>query len=66
MGDTVVLAQKDDFAPGTARRFDVDGHRIAVVRVVRSNPTGSTAIVIKQDRAEIATGVVARRVGRLP
>jgi hypothetical protein len=40
--------------------------RIAVVRVVRSSPTGSTAIVIKQDRAEIATGVVAKRVARLP
>jgi nitrite reductase/ring-hydroxylating ferredoxin subunit len=33
MGDTLVVAQKDDLAPGTARRFDVDGHRIAIVRV---------------------------------
>lgn len=40
--------------------------RIAVVRVVRSDATGSTAIVVKQDRAEIATGVLARRVARLP
>ncbi|MEO7521411.1 MAG: LysM peptidoglycan-binding domain-containing protein, partial [Gemmatimonas sp.] len=40
--------------------------RIALVRVVRSGASGSTAIVIKQDRAEIAKGVIARRVARLP
>lgn len=40
--------------------------RIAVVRVVRSDASGSTAIVTRQDRGEIATGVTARRVARLP
>ena len=27
------LCRRDDVAPGTARRFDVDGHRIALVRI---------------------------------
>ncbi len=40
--------------------------RIAVVRVVRSDASGSTAIVVRQDRGEIAPGVVARRVARVP
>lgn len=40
--------------------------RIAVVRVVRSDASGSTAIVVKQDRGEIAPGVAARRVARFP
>jgi 3-phenylpropionate/trans-cinnamate dioxygenase ferredoxin component len=29
---TISLCRADDIAPNTARRFDVDGHRIAVVR----------------------------------
>ena len=29
---TVRICAADDIPPGTARRFDVDGHRIAVVR----------------------------------
>lgn len=29
----VVLCRTDELDPGTARRFDVDGHRIALVRV---------------------------------
>ena len=33
MGELRMLAQRDDVAPGTARRFDVDGHRIALVRI---------------------------------
>lgn len=27
------LCRTDELAPGTARRFDVDGHRIALVRI---------------------------------
>jgi 3-phenylpropionate/trans-cinnamate dioxygenase ferredoxin component len=30
---TVRLCSTDDVKPGEARRFDVDGHRIAVVRI---------------------------------
>jgi 3-phenylpropionate/trans-cinnamate dioxygenase ferredoxin subunit len=33
MGDAVTLCRRDDLAPGSARRFDVDGHRIALVRI---------------------------------
>ena len=30
---TVRICGVDDVAPGTARRFDADGHRIALVRI---------------------------------
>jgi 3-phenylpropionate/trans-cinnamate dioxygenase ferredoxin subunit len=33
MGTTVRLCAVNDIAPGTAGRFDVDGHRICVVRI---------------------------------
>ncbi len=33
MGDLVRLCGRDELAPGSARRFDVDGHRIALVRI---------------------------------
>jgi 3-phenylpropionate/trans-cinnamate dioxygenase ferredoxin subunit len=33
MGDTVTLCRRDELAPGSARRFDVDGHRVALVRI---------------------------------
>ena len=33
MGARVRLCGRDDLAPGTARRFDVDAHRIALVRI---------------------------------
>jgi 3-phenylpropionate/trans-cinnamate dioxygenase ferredoxin component len=33
MADVRTLGRADEIAPGTARRFDVDGHRIAVVRI---------------------------------
>jgi 3-phenylpropionate/trans-cinnamate dioxygenase ferredoxin component len=33
MGAVERLCTLDDLAPGTARRFDVAGHRIAVVRI---------------------------------
>jgi 3-phenylpropionate/trans-cinnamate dioxygenase ferredoxin subunit len=33
MGTLVRLCARDDLAPGTARRFDVDGRRIALVRI---------------------------------
>ena len=33
MGRSVRLCAVEDLAPGTARRFDVDDHRIALVRI---------------------------------
>ncbi|MGH9189501.1 MAG: non-heme iron oxygenase ferredoxin subunit [Acidimicrobiales bacterium] len=33
MTRTQPICRVDDVAPGTARRFEVDGHRIALVRV---------------------------------
>jgi 3-phenylpropionate/trans-cinnamate dioxygenase ferredoxin subunit len=32
MPTTLELGRADDIAPGTAKRFEVDGHRIAIVR----------------------------------
>ena len=33
MGSLVRVCARDDLEPGTARRFDVDGHRVALVRI---------------------------------
>jgi 3-phenylpropionate/trans-cinnamate dioxygenase ferredoxin subunit len=33
MGDTVRLCAVDDIGPGSAQRFDVQGHRIALIRI---------------------------------
>ena len=33
MTERVALCRRDDLAPGEARRFDVDGHRVALVRI---------------------------------
>lgn len=33
MGDPIRLCAKDEMASGTAKRFDVEGHRIALVRI---------------------------------
>ncbi|MGH9302458.1 MAG: non-heme iron oxygenase ferredoxin subunit [Acidimicrobiales bacterium] len=33
MGESVVLCTVDEMSSGTARRFDVAGHRIALVRI---------------------------------
>ena len=33
MADAVRLCGRDDLAPGTARRFEVDGHPVALVRI---------------------------------
>ena len=33
MGDAVRLCGRDELEPGTARRFEVGGHRIALVRI---------------------------------
>ena len=33
VGELRRLCSRDDLAPGTARRFDVDGHRVALVRI---------------------------------
>jgi hypothetical protein len=43
---------------------DARERRIAVVRIVRTSPLGSTGIVIHQDRSGIAVGAAARRVAR--
>ncbi len=40
--------------------------RIARARVVRVGARESTAIIVKQERAEIAVGIPARRVARVP
>ena len=33
MGEQIRLCAVDDVSPGAARRFDVDGHRIALIRI---------------------------------
>ena len=33
LAETVTLCRVDELAPGAARRFDVDGYRIALVRI---------------------------------
>jgi 3-phenylpropionate/trans-cinnamate dioxygenase ferredoxin component len=33
MGTVVRVCSRDEIAPGTVRRFDVDGHCIAIVRI---------------------------------
>jgi 3-phenylpropionate/trans-cinnamate dioxygenase ferredoxin subunit len=33
VGDLHTVCKRDDLAPGTAKRFDLDGHRIALVRI---------------------------------
>jgi 3-phenylpropionate/trans-cinnamate dioxygenase ferredoxin subunit len=33
MGEVVRLCRRDEIEPGTARRFDVGSHRIALVRI---------------------------------
>lgn len=40
--------------------------RIAVVRIVRVDPTASTAIVVRQSRPGIRVGLHARRIARAP
>jgi hypothetical protein len=57
-GDQFSLVQRE--GAGEAAREA----RIAVARVVRVDETGSTAIVVRQDRPGIAAGVTARRTGR--
>jgi 3-phenylpropionate/trans-cinnamate dioxygenase ferredoxin component len=34
VSETVALCRTNELDPGQARRFDVDGHRIALVRIV--------------------------------
>ncbi len=43
-----------------------DDERIAVVRVVRVDALGSSAVVIQQSQPRIARGVTARRIARAP
>lgn len=33
MTTSYVLARADDIEPGTAKRFEVDGHKIAIIRI---------------------------------
>ena len=33
MGELRTLCKRDEITPGSARRFDVDGHHIALVRI---------------------------------
>ncbi len=40
--------------------------RVAVVRVVRSGAMGSAVVVVGQSLPDIATGMVARRIARMP
>lgn len=40
--------------------------RIAVVRVVRTTAHGSSVVVVQQSHPEIAVGVTARRIARVP
>ncbi len=58
----------DEFELRTAPRVGggAGGERIARARVVRVGGSESTAIIVKQERAEIAVGVAARRVARVP
>lgn len=59
-GDQFALVQH--VGTGAAAREE----RIAVARVVRSGPEGSSAIIVRQESADIAVGGVARRVARVP
>jgi len=36
MGESVRVCATSELVPGTARRFDIDGHRVAVVRIGES------------------------------
>ena len=56
-GDEFALVQKN--AAGA-------DERIALVRVVRSGALGSSAVVIGQSLPNIAAGVTARRIARVP
>ncbi len=57
----------DEFELHTPRGEGNTGdERIARVRVVRVGASESTAIIVRQERAEIAIGVPARRVARVP
>lgn len=59
-GDQFALVQR--VGTGAAARDE----RSAVVRVVRSGPDGSSAIIVRQESSDIAVGGAARRVARVP
>jgi len=59
-GDQFALVQR--VGTGAATREE----RSAIVRVVRSGPDGSSAIIVRQERSDIAVGGAARRVARVP
>ncbi len=57
----------DEFELHTVKGPTTGGEeRIARARIVRVGARESTAIIVKQERAEIAVGVPARRVARVP
>ncbi|MBC8089901.1 MAG: hypothetical protein H7Z40_21790, partial [Phycisphaerae bacterium] len=58
----------DEFALVTRQGLGADAPelRIALVRVIRVTPFGSTAIVVRQDSPTIAVGGAARLVARVP
>ena len=60
VGDEFALAKRTGI--GAAARDE----RVAVARVVRSGPEGSSAIIVRQSSADIAVGEPAFRVARVP
>lgn len=64
-GEAQGVKAGDQFAlvRGTAGTAE---ERIAVVRVVRATAHGSAVVVVQQSRPEIAVGVTARRIARVP
>ena len=59
-GDQFALVKRTGV--GTAAREE----RVAVARVVRTGPDGSTAIIVRQSGADIASGEPAFRIARAP
>ena len=59
-GDQFALVKRSGV--GTAAREE----RVAVARVVRTGPDGSTAIIVRQSGADIASGEPAFRIARAP
>lgn len=68
VGEREGVKAGDEFAlvaPRAAGNLAAES-RIALVRVVRVTPFGSSAIVVKQDQPSIALGSAARLVARVP
>ena len=63
MADGVRLCAADDLAPGTARRFDVDRYRIALVRVGKTNFTLDAVAAAGDVRAAREVAAIVRSFG---